>query len=40
MYILDVNNPESDPIKLDRSFKDALMENIDKESTERQAKLD
>jgi hypothetical protein len=36
--ILDIGEAETDPISLNRSFKDALKENIDKESVERIAR--
>lgn len=36
VYIIDTDDPNADPISLDRSFKDALRENIDKETVERQ----
>jgi hypothetical protein len=38
VYIIDTYDPNSDPIKLDRSFEDALKENVDRETIERQAK--
>ena len=38
VYIIDADNPNADPIKLDRSFADALRENVDKETVERQVK--
>jgi hypothetical protein len=38
VYIIDADNPNADPIKLDRSFAEALRENTDKESVERQTK--
>ena len=37
VYILDSDDPNAERIYLDRSFKDALRENTDKETTERQA---
>lgn len=37
VYILDSDDPNAERIYLDRSFKDALRDNIDKETTERQA---
>ena len=37
VYILDANDQERDPIQLHRSFADALRENVDKETIERQA---
>jgi len=36
--ILDVDEATADPIVLNRSFKDALKENVDRESMERIAK--
>jgi len=38
IYIIDANDPNADPIKLDRSFADALRQNVDKETVERQVK--
>jgi hypothetical protein len=38
VYIMDGLGPNEDPIKLERSFSDALRENVDKETVERQAK--
>lgn len=38
VYIIDTDDPNADPINLDRSFKDALRENVDKETVERQMK--
>jgi hypothetical protein len=38
VYIIDADNPNADPIKLDRSFADALKENVDRETVERQTK--
>jgi len=38
VYIIDTDDPNADPISLDRSFKDALRENVDKETIERQVK--
>lgn len=38
IYIIDTDDPNADPINLNRSFKDALRENVDKETVERQAK--
>ncbi|GBU22702.1 hypothetical protein R80B4_02614 [Fibrobacteres bacterium R8-0-B4] len=38
VYIVDIDDPNADPITLDRSFKDALKENVDKETMERLAK--
>jgi hypothetical protein len=37
VYILDSDDPNAERIYLDRSFKDALRENTDKETTERRA---
>jgi hypothetical protein len=37
VYILDSDDPNADRIYLDRSFKDALRDNTDQETTERQA---
>jgi hypothetical protein len=37
VYILDSDDPNADRIYLDRSFKDALRDNTDKETTERRA---
>lgn len=37
VYILDSDDPNAERIYLDRSFKDALRDNVDKETTERQA---
>jgi hypothetical protein len=37
VYILDSDDPNAERIYLDRSFKDALKDNVDKETTERQA---
>lgn len=36
VYIIDADDPNANPITLDRSFKDALRENIDRETVERQ----
>jgi hypothetical protein len=36
VYILDSDDPNAERIYLDRSFKDALRDNVDKETTERQ----
>ncbi len=36
--VLDVNEAEADPITLNRSFKDALKENVDRENMERIAR--
>ena len=38
VYIMDSDDPNADPINLNRSFKDALRENVDKETVERQVK--
>ncbi len=38
VYIIDMDDPNADPITLDRSFKDALKENVDKETMERLAR--
>jgi hypothetical protein len=38
VFIIDADNPNADPIKLDRSFADALRENVDRETVERQVK--
>jgi hypothetical protein len=38
VYIIDADNPNADPIKLDRSFADALRENVDRETIEREVK--
>ena len=38
VYIIDTDDPNADPINLNRSFKDALRENVDKETVERQIK--
>jgi hypothetical protein len=35
VYIIDMDDPNADPITLDRSFKEALKENVDKETMER-----
>jgi hypothetical protein len=37
VYILDSDDPNADRIYLDRSFKEALRDNTDQETTERQA---
>ena len=37
VYILDSDDPNAERIYLDRSFKDALRDNTDKETTSRQA---
>jgi hypothetical protein len=36
VYIMDADDPNADPINLDRSFKDALRENVDRETIERE----
>ena len=36
VYIIDADDPNASPISLDRSFKDALRENVDRETVERQ----
>jgi hypothetical protein len=38
VYIIDADDKESEHIKLDRSFAEALRENVDEETIERQAK--
>ena len=38
VYIIDMDDPNADPITLDRSFKDALRENVDKETMQRVAR--
>lgn len=38
VYILDSDDPNAERIYLERSFKDELKSNIDKETAERQAK--
>ena len=38
VYIIDADDPNSDPINLTRSFKDALRVNVDQETIERQTK--
>ncbi|MBD3322472.1 MAG: hypothetical protein GF350_15325 [Chitinivibrionales bacterium] len=38
VYIIDADDKDKDPIKLDRSFAEALRENVDKETIERQTK--
>ncbi len=37
VYIIDADDPNANPITLDRSFKDALRENVDRETVERMA---
>jgi len=38
VYIIDVDNPDAEKIYLDRSFKDAVRDNVDKETIERRSK--
>ncbi len=38
VYIIDADDRERDPIKLDRSFAEALRENVDRETLERQTR--
>lgn len=38
VYILDSDDPNAERIYLDRSFKDALSDNVDRETIERQTK--
>ena len=38
VYIIDADSKDATPIKLDRSFAEALRENIDRETVERQKK--
>lgn len=38
VYIIDADSKDATPIKLDRSFAEALRENVDRESVERQNK--
>lgn len=38
VYIIDADDPNANPISLDRSFKDALRENVDRETVEREVK--
>jgi hypothetical protein len=38
VYIIDADSKDATPIKLDRSFAEALKENIDRETVERQRK--
>ena len=35
VYIMDTNDPDSEPITLDRCFKELLKINIDKETIQR-----
>lgn len=36
VYIIDADSKDATPIKLDRSFAEALRENVDRETVERQ----
>jgi hypothetical protein len=38
VFIMDIDDPNADPITLDRSFKDALKVNVDRETMERVAR--
>jgi len=38
VYIIDADSKDATPIKLDRSFAEALRENVDREGIERQGK--
>lgn len=38
VYIIDADSKDATPIKLDRSFAEALKQNIDRETVERQKK--
>jgi hypothetical protein len=38
VYIIDMDDPNADPITLDRSFREALKENVDRETMERLAR--
>ncbi len=38
VYIIDADSKDATPIKLDRSFADALRQNVDRETVERQVK--
>ncbi|MCU0609516.1 MAG: hypothetical protein MUF22_07105 [Chitinispirillaceae bacterium] len=38
VYILDSDDPNAERIYLDRSFKDAVRENVDKETIERRSR--
>ena len=38
VYIIDVDSKDATPIQLDRSFAEALRQNVDRETVERQAK--
>jgi hypothetical protein len=37
VYIIDADSKDATPIKLDRSFADALRENVDRETVDRQS---
>ena len=38
IYIIDADNKDATPIKLDRSFADAVKSNVDRETVERTAR--
>ena len=38
VYIIDADDPNANRIAIDRSFKDALGDNVDKMTLEREAK--
>ena len=38
VYILDATDANADPISLNRSFSDAMRDNVDRETVERQSK--
>jgi hypothetical protein len=38
VYIIDADSKDATPIRLDRSFAEALRENVDRETVERQNK--
>ncbi len=38
VYIIDVDDPNAEKITLDRSFKDALRDNVDKFTLEREVR--
>jgi len=38
VYIIDVDSKDATPIQLDRSFAEALRQNVDRETIERQSK--
>ena len=38
VYIIDADSKDATPIKLDRSFAEALRQNVDRETVERQTK--